>query len=162
MFAGNSQRYAEESLVEILKELEKNETVFIFAGYKDEMEQFMSINPGLTSRIGYYLEYKDYTKEELLKIFESKITKIGFKVDNNLKEIIENNLETVINSKNFGNGRYIDKLINKLILEHAIRTENSHNKEELITLTEEDWDQEINQSLIFKNKTKHLGFRIDN
>ena len=162
VFAGNAQKFAEEALVEILKELEKNETVFIFAGYKDEMEQFMSINPGLTSRIGYYLEYKDYTEEELFQIFESKITKIGLKIDDNLKEKIKENLQQAINSKNFGNGRYIDKLINKLILEHSLRADELNTKEELITLTQEDWNQEIDKSLIFKTKTKKLGFQTNN
>ena len=48
--------------------LEKKETIFIFAGYKDEMETFMRLNPGLTSRVGYYLEYPDYTIEQLYQI----------------------------------------------------------------------------------------------
>ena len=35
ILAGEANRFAGEALVEIIKELEKNETVFIFAGYKD-------------------------------------------------------------------------------------------------------------------------------
>ena len=160
ILAGDAQHFAGEALVEILKELEKNETVFIFAGYKDEMEHFMSINPGLTSRIGYYLEYKDYTKEELYEIFENKTKKIGFKINDNLKEQILANLDIVTNESNFGNGRYIDKLINKLTLEHAIRTEKTNDIKELTTLTKEDWNNEIEETLIFKNKikTKKIGF----
>lgn len=158
ILAGKSQNYAGEALTEILKELEKNETVFIFAGYKDEMKDFMEMNPGLTSRIGYYLEYKDYTKEELYQIFEHKINNIGFKINDNLKSIIINHLSDAIDSKNFGNGRYIDKLVNKLILEHAINTEKINEEEELITLTENDWKEELKDSLVFKTKVKKIGF----
>ena len=160
ILAGDAQRYAGEALVEILKELEKNETVFIFAGYKDEMETLMQMNPGLTSRIGYYLEYQDYTKEQLYEIFKNKISKIGLKIDNSLKEQIISNLEKVTTNKNFGNGRYIDKLVNKIILEHAIRTDKITNIEQLITLNKEDWNNEIEETLIFqtKNKTKKIGF----
>ena len=160
ILAGDAQRFAGEALVEILKELEKKETIFIFAGYKDEMEKFMSINPGLTSRIGYYLEYKDYTSEQLYQIFKQKIDNIGFNIDENLKYKIITNLENAMNNDNFGNGRYIDKLINKIILEHSIRTDKSENLEELITLTKEDWNDNIEESLIFKSKTKtkKIGF----
>ena len=158
IFAGDAQKYAGEALTEILKELEKNETIFIFAGYKDEMTNFMQMNPGLTSRIGYYLEYKDYTKEQLYEIFKSKVTKIGFKVDDKLKEKIMNNLESAISNENFGNGRYIDKLINKIILEHAMNTEKYKRKKELITLTEKDWNESLEETLVFKKKTKKIGF----
>ena len=158
ILAGNAQHYAGEALVEILKELEKNETIFIFAGYKNEMETLMNMNPGLTSRIGYYLEYQDFTKEELYHIFESKINKIGLKIDNSLKEKINKNLEIASSNPNFGNGRYIDKLVNKIILEHAIRTDKINTKEELLTLNKEDFNEEIENTLVFKSKRKKIGF----
>ena len=161
-FASDAQRFAGEALVEILKELEKNETVFIFAGYKDEMDMFMSMNPGLTSRIGYYLEYHDYTKEELLEIFEHKVKKIGFFMDDRLKEKVSINLDKAMRNQNFGNGRYIDKLINKLVLEHALKTEELSDIKRLVTLSEEDWNDEIEEALIFKSKKRNLGFRFDN
>lgn len=158
ILAGEANRFAGEALVEIIKELEKNETVFIFAGYKDEMQHFMEINPGLTSRIGYYLEYNDYSKEELYQIFEKKVTQMGFIINEKLKEKIMTNLETAVNNDNFGNGRYIDKLINKLILEHSINTDKYKRKKELITLTEKDFNQRVEDTLIFKQKTKTIGF----
>ena len=153
-----SQGFGEEALVEILKELEKNETMFIFAGYKDEMKEFMELNPGLTSRVGYYLEYKDYTTLELYQIFETKVSNMGFEVDEKLKEKIIKNLDQVKDEKNFGNGRYIDKLINKIILQHSVNTENYKRKRELITLKENDFNEAIEETLVYKNKVKKLGF----
>ena len=158
ILAGKAQQFAGEALTEILKELEKNETVFIFAGYVDEMREFMEMNPGLTSRIGYYLDYKDYTKEELYQIFEYKLNNIGLKANDNLKEIIINHLNEIINNKNFGNGRYIDKLVNKLLLEHAYNTETITDEASLLTLTENDWKEEVKDTLVFKTKSKKIGF----
>ena len=157
--AAPAQQYAQEALVEIIKELEKKETIFIFAGYKDEMKKFMELNPGLTSRIGYYLEYPDYKVEELYQIFESKTSAMGFKIDENLKSKIISTLNNAKEQTHFGNGRYIDKLINKIILEHAINTEKYVRKRELVTLKEKDYSEDIDNSLIYKPKTKKLGFR---
>lgn len=158
IFSGEAQNFGQEALVEILKELEKNKTIFIFAGYKDEMEKFMNMNPGLTSRIGYYLEYKDYTKEQLYDIFASKVQKKGFIVDEDLKNKILKSIEKAKENSNFGNGRYIDKLIDKIILEHSINTEKYKRKKELITLTSKDFNDEIEETLLFKQKIKKIGF----
>ena len=43
----------------------------IYSISKDEMKNFIDMNPGLESRIGYYLNYEDYTKEELLSLIEN-------------------------------------------------------------------------------------------
>lgn len=158
VLASSSNEFADEALVEILKELEKLETVFIFAGYKDEMKNFLSMNPGLESRIGYYLNYEDYSVDELLKIFELKITKMGFMVEEELKEEIKKLLEKQKNVKNFGNGRYIDKLINKIILEHAVNKEKYKSRKKLVMLTKEDLSSDIEDSLSFKVKKKKIGF----
>ncbi|MBP3461124.1 MAG: AAA family ATPase [Bacilli bacterium] len=158
VFSSDAQEFADEALVEILKELENHETVFIFAGYKDEMEKFMKINPGLSSRIGYYLEYEDYTEKQLLEIFNKKALKMGFKVEEELKEKILREVRIAKESKNFGNGRYIDKLLEKIILEHASNTENIEDIEKLKTLSKDDLTEDVINSLLFKQKVKKLGF----
>lgn len=158
IFSSDANEFASEALVEILKELEKNETVFIFAGYKDEMKNFINMNPGLESRIGYYLNYEDYTKEELLQIFDFKINKMGFIVEEELREEISKLLEKEKETKKFGNGRYIDKLINKIILEHVVNTEKYKSKKKLITLTKDDLKENISDTLSFKVKSKKIGF----
>lgn len=158
VFNSDAARFSNEAIVEILKELEKNETAFIFAGYKDEMENFIKMNPGLSSRIGYYIEYMNYTEEELYTIFYKKIEKMGFLIEDKLEKKIKKNLSKVKENRDFGNGRYIDKLIQKLILEHSINIKNFKQKNKMITLTEKDFTEEMENTLIFKEKVKKLGF----
>ncbi|MBR1413403.1 MAG: AAA family ATPase [Bacilli bacterium] len=158
VFSNNAQHFAEEALAEVLKELEKNETVFIFAGYKKEMEDFIKMNSGLESRIGFYFDFQDYSLEELYEIFESKVQEIGFTIDNSLKSDVLSNLMNAKSTENFGNGRYVDKLINKLILSHARNMEDSNNLEELTILKKEDLDEKLEKSLHAKIKVKHIGF----
>jgi SpoVK/Ycf46/Vps4 family AAA+-type ATPase len=48
--------------------------VFVFAGYRKQMEKFFEHNPGLPSRIPYTLHFKDYTDAELLRMLQLQMT----------------------------------------------------------------------------------------
>ena len=59
-----------EAITTILKYMEdhKNEIMIIFAGYTKEMEQFLQINPGLTSRVPNRLNFEDYSPEQIVQM----------------------------------------------------------------------------------------------
>jgi hypothetical protein len=61
----------------LLAELENQvgKIVFVFAGYNREMERFFEHNPGLTSRVPYNLQFKDYQDDELMDMLEDLIKK---------------------------------------------------------------------------------------
>jgi Cdc6-like AAA superfamily ATPase len=61
----------------LLAEIENlvGQTVFVFAGYRKQMEKFFEHNPGLSSRIPYTLHFEDYTDAELLKMLQYNIDK---------------------------------------------------------------------------------------
>lgn len=158
VLSSKAQEYAQEALVEILKELEKNTTVFIFAGYKKEMEVFLNSNPGLASRIGYNLEFKDYKAEELYSMFTKKIQDKGLILTDDLKDKVYNLINDAMQNEHFGNGRYIDQIMDKIIEEHAKNTYESNSKETLLTLTMDDINPEINKTLIRTKPTKKIGF----
>lgn len=126
--------YSDDAIVEILKEMESKNTVFIFAGYKEEMDNFLELNPGLKSRIGYDIEFNDYSLEELSIMLFYKLKISGFKLSRSaaeeIKKIIENNKKM----KHFGNGRMIDNLYNQLVFEHASNINDLNNKEEVIAI----------------------------
>lgn len=126
--------YSDDAIVEILKEMESKNTVFIFAGYKEEMDDFLELNPGLKSRIGYDIEFNDYSLEELSIMLFYKLKISGFKLSRSaaeeIKKIIENNKKM----KHFGNGRMIDNLYNQLVFEHASNISDLSNKEEVIAI----------------------------
>ena len=98
----------------------KGEFVVIFAGYKDEMKSFIDSNPGIASRIGYTFDFPDYTPNELVDIFMLKIKNMGFKCEDGVKEVVEGICEYFSKRKAFGNGRFVDKLIQEAIMNHAI------------------------------------------
>lgn len=44
--------------------------VFVFAGYRKQMEKFFEHNPGLPSRLPYVFHFEDYTDAELLRMLQ--------------------------------------------------------------------------------------------
>lgn len=158
VLASDSQRYANEAIVEIIKEMEKKQTIFIFAGYTKEMDNFIKLNPGLRSRTGYYIEYNDYTIEELMEIFKYKINKYDLKITNSAIEKLKSIIKMSKQEKDFGNGRFIDKLYEKIMIEHAVNMENIEEKETLLTISENDITDEMVKKLVYKDKKNKIGF----
>ena len=56
----------------LLAEIESltGKVVFVFAGYRKQMEKFFEHNPGLSSRIPYTLRFENYTDAELLRMLQ--------------------------------------------------------------------------------------------
>ncbi|CZT07317.1 related to stage V sporulation protein K [Rhynchosporium graminicola] len=61
----------------LLAEIENlvGHTIFVFAGYRKQMEKFFESNPGLSSRIPYMMHFEDYTDAELLKMLQFNMNK---------------------------------------------------------------------------------------
>lgn len=140
--SGNS--FNEECVSTLIQAMEnyRNDFVVIFAGYKKEMDAFLKSNSGIISRIGYTLDFKDYTIDELVLILKSMFKKSGFLVEKNAiikaKKIIEDFAQT----ENFGNARFVRNLYEKTIIKHAKNTKNTTSKRALKTITTEDLSTE--------------------
>lgn len=67
-----SVNYGQEAINTILKFMEdhRDEIMIIFAGYTKEMEQFLQLNPGLSSRIPNKLIFEDFSPDEIIGIGE--------------------------------------------------------------------------------------------
>jgi stage V sporulation protein K len=50
--------------------------IWIFAGYKKEMDSFLKMNDGLLRRLPQRFDLRDYTAQELRDIFRAKLTKL--------------------------------------------------------------------------------------
>ena len=71
------QDYGQEAVATLLKRMEddRDRLVVIVAGYTDEMKKFIDTNPGLKSRFTRYINFPDYTADELYRIFRMYMKK---------------------------------------------------------------------------------------
>lgn len=137
---GQGNSFNEEAVATLIQAMEnyRNELVVIFAGYTKEMQDFLNLNSGIASRIGYTIEFEDYTTEELLKIFTQMMEKSGFIVSKDALKKVEKVINEYRDTKNFGNARFVRNIYEKSIIKHASNTKNTKNKKTLKTISKED------------------------
>ena len=136
----NDNSYNAEAIATLIQAMEnyRDKLVVIFAGYTKEMQDFLNSNSGIVSRIGYTLEFDDYTTEELIKIFVGMMKKSGFTVKEEATEYLKEIIEKNRNVKNFGNARFIRNIYEKTIIKHATNTKDKKRKDILKTITKKD------------------------
>lgn len=117
--------YGSEAIATLLKRMEDNRDnlVVIVAGYTREMKDFIDSNPGLQSRFTRYINFPDYSADELFDIFMTRVNKYSYKLDADAERYLRDNLKQTVatKSKNFGNGRYVRNLFEKTISNQANR-----------------------------------------
>lgn len=135
---GNS--FNEEAIATLIQGMEnhRDNLVVIFAGYTKEMQDFLNANSGIVSRIGYTLEFDDYTADELIAIFKGMMKKSGFTVTEDAIEEVRKVINEYKGTKNFGNARFVRSVYEKSIIKHASNTKNKKKKTILKTITKED------------------------
>ena len=136
----NDNSYNAEAIATLIQAMEnyRDKLVVIFAGYTKEMQDYLNSNSGITSRIGYTLEFDDYTTDELIEIFKTFTDKAGFIVKEDALEYLEEIINKYRNMKNFGNARFIRNIYEKTVIRHASNVKNKKQKNILKTITKED------------------------
>lgn len=132
--------YNAEAIATLIQAMEnyRDKLVVIFAGYTKEMQDFLDSNSGIVSRIGYTLEFDDYTSEELIKIFMGFATKNGFVVDDEAIKYLEEVINENRNMKNFGNARFVRNIYEKTVIKHATNVKDKKQNKILKTITKND------------------------
>lgn len=155
---GEASTYGDECIATLLKVMEdyRDKLIIIFAGYKDEMDEFEKANPGLYSRIGYNIDFPDFTIDELVKIYTNLLEANNLKITDDALSKLRGIVDTASRGKNFGNGRYIHNIFQKILIEHAKNIETGHKvKDSDIMLIEEK--DILREKLIVKEEPK-IGF----
>ena len=111
--------YGKEAIDTLMKRMEddRGKFVVIAAGYKDKMEEFMQINPGLASRFTHKLQIDDYNEDELLAIFKGMAQKDQYTLSPEAEFKLLDKIYRMVVSKNenWGNAREMRNLLDSTI-----------------------------------------------
>ena len=139
-----SDSYGRECLTELTKALEdyRDDLVVIVAGYDDLMKKFFESNPGLKSRFNYFVEFEDYTVNQMFKIFLSYCKNEDYILEESAADKLKTFLEkqSGISENKNANGRFVRNVFDKIIMNQAKRLSNLSlaTKENYVTILEED------------------------
>ena len=161
-----SGSFGDEAINTIVQEMEnaREDMVVIFAGYPKEMKEFIERNPGLRSRISFYVDFPDYSAEELFDITKLIVRNNEYKLAEDAREVLIPMFEKALLSGDFGNGRYARNLVEQAQLAQAMRLSKGDitrlSGDELVTLTGEDF-AEISTSIIKEAEPvrRRIGFK---
>lgn len=136
--------FGQEAIDTILKAMEDNrdDFVVIVAGYTEPMKKFIESNPGLKSRFNKYIDFSDYSIDELEQIFYMNCDKYDYKVDEDVKHQIRALItaKKMENIENFANAREIRNLFEEIITNQARRISGIENPtgDDMMTILRED------------------------
>lgn len=145
----NEKDYGSEAIEILLQIMEnhRDNLVLIFSGDKTKLEPFFKCNPGISSRIGNYIDFKNYTSEELQNIFLFLLeTQKRYKLRSNALKKFFYLIKLFCKLETFANVKTLNLFVEKIIAKQSFRLEQKLKNEgfltynSLITLEEEDFD----------------------
>ena len=135
--------FGQEAINTILKAMEdyREDLIVIVAGYPDLMENFIESNPGLKSRFNKYINFPDYSTDELVRIFRTFCKEYDYRLDRDAERKLKELIEKIEEDKedDFANARTIRNLFEKVVTGQARRIAfEDPDKDELTRISAED------------------------
>ena len=146
LVAGGKSDFGSEAIATLLKRMEdaRDRIVVIVAGYSDEMRRFVRSNPGLESRFTKFIEFPDYSIDELVSIFDSIVKKNQFTCSSKGHEFARKTIESAaVDGHISGNARYVRNLfdaVRERMARRVMKIENA-SMSQLQTIEAEDFGE---------------------
>jgi SpoVK/Ycf46/Vps4 family AAA+-type ATPase len=162
---GTQHDFGGEAISTILKRMEDNRGNFLVfaAGYTDNMNEFLTSNPGLNSRFDKKLHFEDYGADEMLQIAIHQLKKEDLIATQEAQDYLKNYFDDLYKNRDkfFGNARTVRQTISEAVKNQNLRMANiaaaQRNQQDIHTLTIEDVSEFKYQGNTLK---KQLGFRL--
>jgi SpoVK/Ycf46/Vps4 family AAA+-type ATPase len=139
---GGQNDFGREAIDQTVKLMEdrRDRVVLVVAGYPEEMDEFLSANPGLRSRFPTVIDFPDYSTDELLRIVDSISRRQQYELTGEARRRFRQVLDGIPRTKGFGNARVARNLFEATVSRHASRVArlDDHTDEDLTTLTPDD------------------------
>ena len=121
----------------------RDETVVILAGYRSGIEELMECNPGFRSRIGFFVEFPNYSEDEKVRIFRLMAKRAGLMLTEKADSAVRDVIARAGTRDDEGNARFVRNLFESACGRQQLRLasnrpEGGWTKDMLSTLEEED------------------------
>jgi SpoVK/Ycf46/Vps4 family AAA+-type ATPase len=113
---------AVDSLVKLMED-HRDDLVVIVAGYPKPMREFVNSNPGLESRFNRYIDFPDYTPEELRAIFDKLCGEGAYTLSKEASDAADRLFHAMHEDRDhtFANGRAVRNLFERAVAQQANR-----------------------------------------
>ncbi len=140
---GGERDFGREAVDTMVKAMEdvKDDLVVILAGYPDEMQRFLSLNPGLRSRLPISLDFPDFSDAELLEIARQMTCDRDYRMTQGACEAFCRWMERERRRPEFANARTVRNLVERAMRRQALRLVRSGGgrRDALMQLTADDF-----------------------
>ncbi|MFD2371403.1 AAA family ATPase [Brevibacillus sp. GCM10020057] len=143
---GGEKDFGKEAIDCLTKALEDhgNDFICILAGYTEEMEAFLELNPGMPSRFPIHLNFADYSVDELVRIADSLLEGKEYRLSASAREKLRQHLTRMrqdVFETNFSNARYVRNALEQAIRKQAVRllAVQELTRDDIMTLQPEDF-----------------------
>lgn len=161
--AVNSRRrdFGPEAIDALVKEMEDSDFICIMAGYPREMQTMISCNPGLRDRVGFYIDFPDYSDIELCEIYDYMISDRNYEITDDARNCAYEWLRKVHanNDRDFGNARLVRRFVDRVIFKQNVRAADSRievidvnaaiKDSDLAKLTDNESSSDVNNPIGF-------------
>jgi Cdc6-like AAA superfamily ATPase len=142
LLRGGDNDFGREAIDTIVKLVEdRRETIIVvLAGYPEEMAKLVDANPGLRSRFPKFIDFPDYSTDELMAIFTSLGAKQRYVCDPDAQAKVRAWIDAQPRVRGFGNGRLARNLFEAAVARQAGRLVgvDKPSDDQLCTLTVDD------------------------
>ncbi len=123
LYDGDSRDFGDEAVATLVKMMEdhRSNLAVIVAGYRDEMWRFIRSNPGLRSRFTRYIDFPNYTPDELVLIFTHMAADVEVEIGEDVEAAVRRLLTQAVHVDDFGNARWIRSLFEQAYANMAAR-----------------------------------------
>lgn len=110
-------RHAIECLLDVLT-LKDPDMIIVFAGYEYEMDELMSLNPGLSGRFPYKFHFADYNAGQLMSIARNILQKDQYILTPEAESLLLASIRKTVSckSENFSNARWVEHFVHNGII----------------------------------------------
>ncbi len=163
--SGSTNDFGKEAIEVILKRMEdlRGQMVVFAAGYTDNMNTFLTSNPGLNSRFDKKLHFDDYAPEDMMQIALKNLKKEDLTATQETQNHLLNYFTDLYKNRDkfFGNARTVRQTTDEAVKNQNLRMAKIpaalRNEQDIHTLILEDVAEFKYQGNTLR---KTLGFRL--